>query len=149
MMGVFEEVNDWFTSWLKSSKSKPKPKVEEARVEGKPRKPKPSPKTKSSEEIFKDFGWDKGPKYTFTYTGYKGQTTRKEPGYVDPNLLEGYRIFSLDETASKADIKSKYHALAKKYHPDYNKSPHAAESFINLKKWYEYLMSHHVQKRRP
>jgi DnaJ-class molecular chaperone len=137
-MVSFDEVSDWFTSWLKGSKKhepRKEPKVEEPK-----RKPKPSPKTKSAEEIFREFEWYGRPIY-----GNKVKTPPKTV-YVDPNLVEGYRIFGIDETASKADIKSRFHALAKKYHPDYNKSPRAAQSFINLKKWYEYLVKHHVQK---
>jgi preprotein translocase subunit Sec63 len=140
-MGFMDGIDDWFKSWIgkseRFSKDTLRRKIEE---EEKPKhKPKPSPKTKSSEEIFKDFEWYKGPVY-------KNKVDAPPKVYVDPNLLEGYRIFCIDETASKEDIKSRFHGLAKKYHPDHNKSPHAAQSFINLKKWYEYLLKHHVQK---
>lgn len=136
-MVILEEMDDWFKTWIGKSKQYSKPKVVE---EEKP-KQKPSPKTKTSEEIFKNFEWNNGPKYTYTY-----KTKVPPKVYIDPNLMEGYRIFCIDETVSKKDIKSRYHDLAKKYHPDYNKSSSASKDFINLKKWYEYLLKHHVQK---
>ena len=130
---------NWFKEWLSASK-KHEPKIEDLEVKSPKHKPIPSPKTKTSEEIFKDFEWYGRPKHTNTSKG------KIEVWERDPNLLKAYRIFSLDETASKEDIKSHYHDLAKKYHPDYNKFSHAAQSFINLNKWYEYLLKHHVQK---
>ncbi|MBI3051111.1 molecular chaperone DnaJ [Candidatus Woesearchaeota archaeon] len=43
-----------------------------------------------------------------------------------------YRILGVDKNATKDDIKKAYRALAKKYHPDLNKSPGAAEKFKEL-----------------
>ena len=109
-------IDDWFTSWLKTSK-KHEPPIEDLEAIKQPKyKSKPSPKTKSSEEIFKDFEWYRGPIYT---NASKGKIDVWER---DPNLLKGYKIFSIDETASKADIKIQYHVLAKKYHPNYDQS---------------------------
>ena len=141
-------IDDWFKSWLGKSERYSKETIKKQEEEKIIRPKKPSPKKKTSEEIFKEFGWSNGPKYTFTYKNKSGTAYTDWPSkYIDSNLLEGYKIFCIDETASLEDIKSRYHGLAKKYHPDHNKSPHAAESFINLKKWYEYLLKYHVQKK--
>ncbi len=48
-------------------------------------------------------------------------------------------VLGLDESATKADIKSSYRLLSKRYHPDVNKSPDAQEQFIQIKESYEYL----------
>ncbi|MEQ9220891.1 MAG: DnaJ domain-containing protein [Cyclobacteriaceae bacterium] len=48
-------------------------------------------------------------------------------------------VLGLNESATKADIKSSYRLLSKRYHPDINKSPDAHEQFIRVKEAYEYL----------
>tara|TARA_Y100001972_G_C7665549_1_gene336413 strand:+ start:903 stop:1697 length:795 start_codon:yes stop_codon:yes gene_type:complete len=48
-------------------------------------------------------------------------------------------VLGLDESATKADVKSSYRLLSKRYHPDVNKSPDAQEQFIRIKEAYEYL----------
>ena len=64
----------------------------------------------------------------------------------DLRLKEGYRIFGIDESSSKEDIKSNFRRLAKKYHPDHNKNNNATDQFEKLKLWYDYLLANHVQK---
>jgi curved DNA-binding protein len=50
-----------------------------------------------------------------------------------------YKILGVSKTASQADIKKAYFALAKKYHPDTNKSPDAEEKFKEVAVAYEAL----------
>ncbi|MEJ8802294.1 J domain-containing protein [Pontibacter sp. H249] len=51
-----------------------------------------------------------------------------------------YKILGVDKTASQADIKKAYRALAKKYHPDKNKDDKAAENkFKDVSEAYEVL----------
>lgn len=51
-----------------------------------------------------------------------------------------YRIFGLTpETLTEGSLKAAYRDLVKKYHPDTNRSPDAAEKFRKVKKVYAYL----------
>lgn len=50
-----------------------------------------------------------------------------------------YSILGVDKTASDDEIKSAYRRLAKKYHPDLNKAPEAAEKFKEINEAYEVL----------
>ena len=50
-----------------------------------------------------------------------------------------YSILGVDKNASADEIKSAYRRLAKKYHPDLNKAPDAAEKFKEINEEYEVL----------
>ena len=50
-----------------------------------------------------------------------------------------YDILEVSEDASAAEIKKAYRSLAKKYHPDINKSPQAEEKFKEINGAYEVL----------
>ena len=50
-----------------------------------------------------------------------------------------YKILGVEKSASADDIKSAYRRLAKKYHPDINKTPEAAEKFKEINEAYEVL----------
>ena len=50
-----------------------------------------------------------------------------------------YEALGIDRNASQADIKKAYFNLAKKYHPDVNKTPEAKEKFAALSNAYETL----------
>ena len=52
-----------------------------------------------------------------------------------------YKILGVDQTADKDEIKQAYRTLAKKFHPDVNKTPGADEIFIEITEAYEVLMS--------
>lgn len=50
-----------------------------------------------------------------------------------------YSVLGVDKNASDDEIKSAYRRLAKKYHPDLNKTPEAAEKFKDINEAYEVL----------
>ena len=50
-----------------------------------------------------------------------------------------YEVLGLDRNASPADVKKAYFNLAKKYHPDVNKTPEAKEKFAVINNAYETL----------
>ncbi len=53
---------------------------------------------------------------------------------------EYYKILEIEEDASEDEIKLAYRRLAKKYHPDLNKTdPKAKDKFIKLHKAYDTL----------
>lgn len=56
-----------------------------------------------------------------------------------------YEILGISKSASDADIKKAYRRLAKKYHPDVNKEPDAAEKFKEVQEAYDVLSD--AQKR--
>lgn len=51
-----------------------------------------------------------------------------------------YQLLNIQQTATDAQIKRAYRRLAKKYHPDVNKSEEAAERFRHIYKAYEILI---------
>ncbi len=54
-------------------------------------------------------------------------------------MKDYYKILEIDSRASLDEIKAAYRKLAKKYHPDLNKSPEAAALFIEITEAYEVL----------
>lgn len=57
-----------------------------------------------------------------------------------------YKIMGLAHDATASDVKTAYRRLARKYHPDLNKEPHAEEKFKELGEAYEALKD--PQKRK-
>lgn len=53
--------------------------------------------------------------------------------------MDYYEILGVQKNASKEEIKSAFRKLARKYHPDVNKAPDAADKFKELGKAYETL----------
>lgn len=58
-----------------------------------------------------------------------------------------YDILGIDESANESDIKKAYRALAKKYHPDLNKTEEAAEKFKEINGAYEILSDPNKRNR--
>lgn len=54
-------------------------------------------------------------------------------------MKDYYQILGVDRNASEDDIKRAYRNLAKKYHPDVNKSPDAEAKFKEIQEAYEVL----------
>ena len=50
-----------------------------------------------------------------------------------------YEVLGVSKDATDAEIKSAFRKLAKKYHPDMNKSPDAEEKFKEINEAYEVL----------
>ena len=55
------------------------------------------------------------------------------------NKKDYYEVLGVDKNASEAEIKSAFRKLAKKYHPDVNKEPDAAEKFKEAQEAYAVL----------
>ena len=58
-----------------------------------------------------------------------------------------YEILSVPRSASQQEIKSAYRKLARKYHPDVNKSPDAQAKFKDINEAYEVLGDENKRKR--
>jgi molecular chaperone DnaJ len=50
-----------------------------------------------------------------------------------------YDVLGVDRTATEADIKRAYRGMARKYHPDVNREPHAEERFKEINEAHEVL----------
>ena len=50
-----------------------------------------------------------------------------------------YSTLGVEKSASQSDIKKSYFQMAKKYHPDVNKTPEAKEKFAKINNAYETL----------
>jgi hypothetical protein len=59
--------------------------------------------------------------------------------------LESYKTLGIERNASESEIKRAYKQLAKKYHPDLNKSPNSKEEFIKIQKAYEEIINPKIE----
>lgn len=51
------------------------------------------------------------------------------------NTLKLYEILEVQQDASQADIKKSFFRLAKKYHPDVNKSEGAQQKYVEINEY--------------
>ena len=58
---------------------------------------------------------------------------------MEENDVDFYKTLGVSKTASEQEIKSAYKKLARKYHPDVNKSPGAEDKFKQISMAYEVL----------
>ena len=58
-----------------------------------------------------------------------------------------YKILGVERSADEAKIKSAYRKLARKYHPDVNKSPDAVAKFKDINEAYEVLSDREKKSR--
>jgi len=63
-----------------------------------------------------------------------------------PKQKDFYQTLGVSRGASQAEIKKTYFDLAKKYHPDLNKSPEAKEKFASINNAYETLSDESKRK---
>jgi curved DNA-binding protein CbpA len=62
-------------------------------------------------------------------------------------LPDYYKILGLNKDATKAEIKKRYRELAKKYHPDVNKSANATAEMQNIQEAYYILYDDEARLR--
>lgn len=62
------------------------------------------------------------------------------------NKRDYYEVLGVSKTATDAEIKSAFRKMAKKYHPDLNKEPDAAEKFKECQEAYEVLSDPNKRK---
>ena len=58
-----------------------------------------------------------------------------------------YKLLGVPKTASDAEIRKAYRALAKKYHPDVNKDPKSQERFKEISAAHTLLSDKDMKKR--
>ena len=86
---------------------------------------------------------EKAKRYSYSQTkqnqGYRtGTASGSQPQSSSVNSF--YQMFGLTpETLTTESLKSAYRELVKKYHPDKNKTPDAAEKFQRVQRCYKYL----------
>jgi DnaJ-class molecular chaperone len=59
--------------------------------------------------------------------------------------MNHYQNLGLQENASQEEVKKAYRSLAKKYHPDIDRSENAHQKFITINQSYEWLMNGRYQ----
>ena len=82
--------------------------------------------------------WDS---YSQTKQNHGYRTTSTNTGQAQSaNINSFYQMFGLTpETLTSESLKRAYRELVKKYHPDKNKEPDAAEKFQRVQRCYKYL----------
>ena len=61
-------------------------------------------------------------------------------------MKDFYAVLQVSPNATRQDIQASYRRLAKKYHPDVNKSADAHEKFCEITEAYEFIMDHWTEQ---
>jgi len=61
-------------------------------------------------------------------------------------MKDFYAVLQVSPNATRQDIQGSYRRLAKKYHPDVNKSADANEKFCEITEAYEFIMDHWTEQ---
>ena len=83
--------------------------------------------------------------YLKTITLENEKKSKSEIKEVKKESKNYYEILGVNRNTSENDIKMAYKRLAKKYHPDLNKTPEAKERFIELQEAYSKLLNPEVE----
>ncbi len=68
--------------------------------------------------------------------------------YHNPGMKDFYALLQVSPAATRTEIQASYRRLAKKYHPDVNKSADAHEKFCEITEAYEFIMDHWTEQSR-
>lgn len=85
-------------------------------------------------------------------SNYGGQYTNNSGNFYNPTndfitkYKESCRILGIEPTTDKYAIKLAYRKMAKKYHPDINKSPDATEKFQKINEANEFLSEANIDR---
>lgn len=98
-------------------------------------------------------GWQQGHYRQGEYQGqYEGHGTGYGPGTGAGGFRERYEaacgVLGVTPPSDKYEIKLTYRKMAKKYHPDINKSPDATEQFQKINDAYEFLSDEAIDRYR-
>lgn len=86
------------------------------------------------------------------YGGYQGNYQGQSQGYSNPvdDFVTKYKkscdILEVDYSADKYAVKLAYRKMAKKYHPDINKSADATEKFQEINTAYDFLSDENIER---
>lgn len=67
---------------------------------------------------------------------------------MSPRRVDDWAVLGLKPGASLEEVKRAYHKLVKKYHPDVDRSPQAAEKFKRINQAYQNLIKKAKEKRK-
>ena len=81
---------------------------------------------------------------------YEGEKKRYKEGHtVEKMKIEtAAKILGVKPDATEAEAKAAFRKLAKKYHPDHNKSPEAEAMFMKVRAAYEIMDGNFKQKAK-
>nr|QEG03095.1 chaperone protein DnaJ-like isoform X1 [Cymbidium ensifolium]QEG03097.1 chaperone protein DnaJ-like isoform X2 [Cymbidium ensifolium] len=102
-----------------------------------PARPRPKCYSISSSFLLGEFNFCKNPSSQLLRPGWR--CNWRKSGVFKARAKDFYEALNLNRDATIKEIKSSYRNLARKYHPDMNKSPGAEEKFKEISAAYEVL----------